>query len=144
MIKLNSKTTRGVAAMALLAGSLFATNASAEYMSTGCSVYVSGQSCVSPSQIKVNPYGIFNLETYVNNAYINLGGAGTGTATVQVFKVTGNKIFYQGQISKWGTKQLRDSGEYVGFGNYPTYQVAIIGFRVGSKGDYAGARIYRK
>ena len=113
MSKLNSKTTRGVAALALLAGSLFATNASAEYVETYCTTEYPATSCVSPGKIQVKPYGTFYLKT----DYFPAGTDGT----VKVFTVTGKNILYQGKLSVSNGRQLR------GYGSTSTYQVAITG-----------------
>ena len=126
MIKLKSKTTRGVAALALLAGSLFATNASAEYVQTGCEVYnwlasPYDSTCVSPGKIGVNTFGTFYLQTYVQTPS---GYSSSSTGLVKVFTVTGNNILYQGPISGViQTKTLR------GYGAYSTYKVRIDYFK---------------
>ena len=137
MTKLNSKTTRGVAALALLAGSLFATNASAEFVSTGCYATTYVRSCVSPGKIGVNTYGTFYLQTNVTNRLRGYTDSSV-TAIVRVFTVTGKNVIYQGPISRGlETKPL------IGFGAYSTYQVQIFDFKPGHLYDVGQAVIYR-
>ena len=93
MNNLNSKTTRSVAAVALLAGSFFATNASAAPASTSCEVTNQVRNCVSPKQLNLAYKGYpknFTLRAFVN-AYHPFEGP---SATIRVFRVKSNATVF--------------------------------------------------
>ena len=134
MSKLNSKTTRGVAALALLAGSLFATNASAEYGVAKCSVSISARDCTSIDKLRVGAFGTFYVQALTYQArYTTV----SPIMVVKVFTVTGGNILYQTRVSStFFEKQLR------GYGSTSTYKVAIRDFYPVLTSDTTVASIY--